>query len=67
MGPIRYCNGDILMTNLLNYIKSQTIIMSHHNITIRPWLYITPKCVLIHFGFHFILNEFGHFYHGETN
>ncbi len=27
----------------------------------------TPKCILIHFGFHYILNEFGHFYHGETN
>jgi hypothetical protein len=25
----------------------------------------TPKCVLIHFGFHWILNEFEHFYHGE--
>jgi hypothetical protein len=25
----------------------------------------TPKCVLIHFGFHYILNEFRHFYDGE--
>jgi hypothetical protein len=23
-----------------------------------------PKCDLIHYGFHYILNEFGHFYHG---
>jgi hypothetical protein len=21
----------------------------------------TPKCVLVHFGFHYILSEFGHF------
>jgi hypothetical protein len=27
----------------------------------------TPKFILIHYGFHYILNEFGHFYHGETN
>jgi hypothetical protein len=26
----------------------------------------TPKCVLVHFGFLWILSEFGHFYHGET-
>ncbi len=26
----------------------------------------TPKCVLVHYGFHKILNEFGHFYHDET-
>jgi len=25
----------------------------------------TPKCVLIYFGFHYILSEFGHSYHGE--
>ncbi len=25
----------------------------------------TPKCVLVHFGFHSILNEFVHFYHDE--
>jgi hypothetical protein len=23
--------------------------------------------VLVHFGFHYILSEFGHFYHGETS
>jgi hypothetical protein len=27
----------------------------------------TPKCVPVHFGFHHILSEFGHFYHGETS
>jgi hypothetical protein len=27
--------------------------------------FITPKCVLIHYRFHYILNEFGNFYHGE--
>jgi hypothetical protein len=27
----------------------------------------TLKCVLVHFGFHYILNDFGHFYHGKTN
>jgi hypothetical protein len=27
----------------------------------------TLKCILVHFGFHYILNEFGHFYHGETS
>jgi hypothetical protein len=26
-----------------------------------------PKCDLIHYGFHYILNEFGHFYHRETS
>jgi len=26
---------------------------------------ITPKCVLIYFGFHYILSEFGHFYPGK--
>jgi hypothetical protein len=25
----------------------------------------TPKCVLVHSRFHYILSEFGHFYHGE--
>jgi hypothetical protein len=29
--------------------------------------YITPKCILVHFEFHYILNEFGHFYHGEIS
>jgi hypothetical protein len=28
---------------------------------------ITPKCILVHYGFQYILSEFGHFYHGETN
>ncbi len=27
-------------------------------------VFIAPKCLLIHFNFHYILNEFGHFYHG---
>jgi hypothetical protein len=27
----------------------------------------TPKCILVHYGFHYILSEFEHFYHGETN
>jgi hypothetical protein len=27
----------------------------------------TPKCVLVHFKFYHILNEFGHFYHDEIN
>jgi hypothetical protein len=27
----------------------------------------TSKCVLVHSRFHKILNEFIHFYHGETN
>jgi len=27
----------------------------------------TPKCILIHSRFHYILNEFGHFYHGEIS
>jgi len=26
---------------------------------------ITPKCILVHFKFHWILNEFEHFYYGE--
>jgi hypothetical protein len=26
---------------------------------------ITPKCVMIHSKFHWILNEFEHFYHDE--
>jgi len=30
-------------------------------------IYITLKCILIHFGFHYILSEFGHFYHGKIN
>jgi hypothetical protein len=30
-------------------------------------MHTTPKCVLVHFGFHWILNEFEHLYHGETN
>jgi hypothetical protein len=29
------------------------------------FVYTTPKCVLVHSGFHSILSEFGHFYHGE--
>jgi hypothetical protein len=29
------------------------------------FLITTQKCVLIHSRFHYILNEFGHFYHGE--
>jgi len=32
----------------------------------EPCLFTTPKYVLVHFGFHYILNEFGHVYHGET-
>jgi hypothetical protein len=28
---------------------------------------ITSKCVLVHSGFHWILNKFGHFYHDETS
>jgi hypothetical protein len=27
---------------------------------------ITPKCVLVHFGFQYILSKFEQFYHGET-
>jgi hypothetical protein len=27
---------------------------------------ITSKCVIVHFRFHWILSEFGHFYHAET-
>ncbi len=29
------------------------------------FLYTTPKCILVHFGFDYILSELGHFYHGE--
>ncbi len=29
--------------------------------------FITPKCILVHSGFHQILSEFVHFYHDETN
>jgi hypothetical protein len=29
--------------------------------------FTTPKCILIHFGFHYILSEFGHLYHDETD
>jgi hypothetical protein len=29
-------------------------------------LHITPRYVLIHYRFHYILNEFGHFYHVKT-
>jgi hypothetical protein len=25
----------------------------------------TPKCVLVHFKFHYILSEFDHFYHNK--
>jgi hypothetical protein len=28
---------------------------------------ITPKCIQIHYVFHYILSEFGHFYLGETS
>ncbi len=28
---------------------------------------ITPKNVIVHYGFHYILSEFEHFYHGETS
>jgi hypothetical protein len=27
----------------------------------------TQKCILFHFGFHYILNEFGQFYYGEIS
>ncbi len=35
--------------------------------TCKIKLYITPKCVVIHSKFHYILSEFGHFYHGEIS
>jgi hypothetical protein len=25
-------------------------------------IYTITKCILVHFGFHYILSEFGHFY-----
>jgi hypothetical protein len=29
--------------------------------------FTTLKCVLVRSGFHYILNELGNFYHGETS
>jgi hypothetical protein len=43
--------GDYQITNVLEI----------HEIGVRKENIITPKCVLIYFGFHYILNEFGFF------
>jgi len=45
--------GAILIENLIGKFDQLVMYAS---------IFITPKCVLVHFMFHYILNEFGHFY-----
>jgi hypothetical protein len=56
---------NIIIEDLNNKLRLPTPRLTHYN-TFRI-INTTPKCIIIHFGFHYILNEFGHFHHGETN
>jgi hypothetical protein len=62
-------NGGSMATLKLIFIQSLNIPYSTFNYQRlnKGGTIITPKCVLVHSGFHYILSEFEQFYHGETD